>query len=148
MGSACEKNDVIHKNRKCIAFRNVARRWPSQHGHRQHAQKLVTFGRVVFELYASGQTQTNRHAHHNSWHSSGVGGEIKSAALSRVVTAVVLRYKYAIWACAFCQFYMAARRRFRNQQPLSCRLNCETIRIPGEGGRRRRRGVDGTWGRT
>ena len=27
-------------------------------------------------------------------------------------------------------------------------VDCETIRIPGEGGRRRRRGVDGTWGGT
>jgi len=55
-------------------IRNVVVGRPS-HGHGQRGQKLVKFGHVVFEVYASGQTDIN--AHHNALHF--IWGEVLQA---------------------------------------------------------------------
>ena len=48
--------------------RNAAREGPS-HGHRQHAQKLVNFGRAVFGLCERTDRQTDRQMHKQTYSS-------------------------------------------------------------------------------
>jgi len=44
-----------------MAYRNAVRGIPS-HGHRQHAQTLIKFGRVVFQLCERTDRETNKEA--------------------------------------------------------------------------------------
>ena len=53
----CEK--CYLQNRNYITYPNAVRLGPS-HGYRQHAQKLVKFGRVVFEFCERTDRQTGK----------------------------------------------------------------------------------------